>query len=85
VRTGTSTNSTCSPREEPATAAALARLRRPLVPRGHVTASQGAELALEEIGANTGQTVATVARYVENRAALARAVTRKIIPGSGRP
>jgi hypothetical protein len=50
--------------------------------RGHVTASQRAGLALEEIGANTGQTVATVARYVENRAALARAVTRKIIPSA---
>jgi hypothetical protein len=48
--------------------------------RGHVTASQRAGLALDEIGANTGQTVATVARYVENRQALARAVTRKIIP-----
>jgi integrase len=52
--------------------------------RGHVTASQRAGLALEEIGANTGQSVATVARYVENRAALARAVTRKIIPASAR-
>lgn len=45
--------------------------------RGRITASQRAGLVLDEIGANTGQTVVTVARYVENRQAVALAVTTR--------